>query len=100
MIDFGSPSKMSLEDEILFRGTTVLCVVSACYVVYEYSKEGAYRSPFSQLYEFELYGFSELTQSYHLPLTELLTNQENHEIQRYIDEWASDEAARAVERNN
>jgi hypothetical protein len=96
MIYFGRPHDCPLEGEVQFRDDTVMCEVSKIYELEEWDEEGYY-FPVSYLYEFKLYGYSELTQNYEIPLTEECTDQENRDLQKYIDEWAADDAAARAE---
>lgn len=98
MIDFGRPHDFYLETEAEFRNDTVMLEVTRNFVTEAFDQDEGYSYPTGNLYEFKLFQYNSLVQNYEMDITDQCTDQENRDLQKYIDECAADQAADAAER--
>jgi hypothetical protein len=86
-----------LEEEIDFRGDTVMLEVSEMHTTQGPWVEYQVPEWCYTMYVFKLYAYSELNQNYEVDITDTLTAEENLEMQKKIDELAADQAASYAE---
>jgi hypothetical protein len=72
------------------------CEVTRIHENIESDPEEGFWWPVSYTYEFKILAYNELTLNYEVPVEDL-TEQENFDLQKYINECVADEAAAAAE---
>lgn len=82
-----------LETEIDFRDDTVMLEVTAVYYAQGPWTEDQIPAWNVTLYDFKLYAYNDLVQNYEIDISGTLTEEENFEMQKRIDELAADQAA-------
>jgi len=97
MIDWGHDREVSLEREIPFRDDHYMLEVSCIWESWGPPDEDGIRDSLCKpTFEFKLFQYNDLTQSYEIPVTDF-TEQENFDLQLQIGEAYWDEQAAIAE---